>query len=96
MEQWIERRFSTCGVAVVLMQHIPKTDRVMQIYIDCIPFCKHYVYDGEAMFCELGHWSLKEVEKCADKVSSGFTVGYVLEEQRMMGIQPIVEVSNDG
>jgi len=83
MEQWIERRISTCGIAVVLMQHIPKTDRVMQIYIDCIPFCKHYVYDGEAMFCDVRGKPLRKRQKCKQKIPTLFTVEDALSEFEM-------------
>ena len=82
MEQWKEWRVSTCGVAIILVQRVPETDCVTQTYLDCIPFCKHYVYDGDAMFCELGHepkMSERPLQTCNDKASTGFTLRYALE-----------------
>ena len=83
LKEW---RISMCGVAVVLMQPIPKTDYVEQVYLDCIPFCKHYIYDGDAMFCELGHQP-EENETCNDKIPSVFTLEYALREQMFVQLR---------
>lgn len=77
---WREWKTTICGAALILRQHIPKTDRAIRIYIDCIPFCKHYIYDGDSLFCELGHVSLK---RCSDIVPTGFTVKDALGQKHV-------------
>jgi len=72
---------STCGLAIVLIHFIPYTDNIVKDLIDCIPFCKHYIFDGEAVFCEVrGKPLRKAFQKCKQKILTPFTVENALSE----------------
>jgi hypothetical protein len=72
---WIEKRLCTCGLTVIKKQFLNNKKTVLATYIDCIPFCTHYIYDGDAIFCELNNNKhISGFTECNLKINTKFNV----------------------
>jgi hypothetical protein len=77
-----------CGCTVASVNKYLKD----YIFVDMIPLCKNFVFDGEAIYCKIGI-SLRGANKCKALEKTQFTKEYILSERAQIikrGIENLI------